>query len=176
VEVSAVAGVEWEVKVRFATIHDFDNIMKIIDNDFIKEGYGFVNKEQVRTELGKGRVIVAEIEGEILGVRIGLNKVWNLVVSRGERGTGIGKKLIEFHPATTIRVKAIPVGHLSKAQKIEFKDPRGFYEKLGFSHWSMAKAKNFWSGEKDGKRIFYKQGEKEHIFIYKRKDSLLNFD
>ena len=159
--------------IRTATIDDLKGIIHLIDNEFTKEGFGFVNRNQVETEIRKHRVLIACQQNNIVGVRIGIDTLWNLVVTNSVRGQGIGKALVNHIRPTTIRVKAIPVGHLSKEQKNNFKDPTAFYEKLGFEYWSNKYPKNFWQRGKDGKGQFHKQGKLAHIKIYKEKNSTL---
>ncbi len=160
------------MNIRLATISDFDSIVKLIDNEFTKEGFGFVNRAQIMTEIKKRRVLVAE-DNDICGVRIGIDTVWNLAVMAEKRGRGIGKALMEYHRPRTIRVKADPIGHLSKAQRDNFVDPTEFYEKLGYKYWGNSYPKNFWQKGKDGKGQFHAQGENAHIKIYKDPQSLL---
>jgi GNAT superfamily N-acetyltransferase len=155
---------------------DYDAIVSLIDNEFTKEGFGFVNRAQVLTEINKNRVLVAEIDGVICGVRIGINTLWNLVVSKKERGAGIGKALIDHIRPQTIRVKSDPIGHLSNEQKKNFVDPTGFYEKLGFKFWGRTFPKNFWQKGTNGKGQFHARGELAHIKIYKDLNSVMNLD
>ena len=152
--------------IRLASISDFDKIISLIDGEFTKEGFGFVNKAQVETEINKKRVLVAVKDTEIVGCRIGLGTVWNMIVSKKERGEGVGRQLIEYYRPHTIRVKNQPVGHLSKKQREEFTDPTGFYESLGYKFWGNQKAKNFWQRAGD-KALFHREGELAHIAIYK---------
>ena len=157
--------------IRKATMEDYDLIVKFIDHEFTKPGYGFVNRAQIETEILRGNVFV--YVGPI-GVRIGKSKLWNLVTGKAFRGIGIGKKLVNFFKPIEIRGKCDPVGHLSKKQKDEFVDPSGFYEKLGYVEFGRSKGKNFWAGAtKEGKRVFVAEGEKSHIKIYKDPDTLL---
>lgn len=159
--------------IRRATIEDYDNIVKLIDNDFTKEGYGFVNREQIKSEIFKNRVIVALVDDKVVGVRIGMNTVWNLVVCSTKRGNGIGKALIDYYRPQTIRVKSDPIGHLSNAQKDNFVDPTSFYEKLGFELWGLSLPKNFWQKGKDKQGQFHIKGAKAHIKIYRDKTKML---
>jgi len=161
------------MKIRLANLDDFENIIELIDNEFTKEGFGFVNREQVRTEIRKGRVFLALDGSDLLGCRIGIDTVWNMVVSKASRGQGVGKALIEYHRPRTIRVKADPIGHLSKAQRDNFTDPTGFYEALGYKYWGNAYPKNFWQRGKNGKGQFHSRGETAHIKIYKDPNTLL---
>ncbi len=153
------------VTVRKATGGDFDGIIALLDGEFTKEGFGFVNRAQVQTEVGRGSVWVADDAGEIVGVRIGLGTLWNVAVAKAYRGRGIGKQLVEVHRPAKIRVKCEPVGHLSKAQRELFTDPRPFYESLGFRFWCKARSRNFWQNA-DGKAVFHKEGKKAHIHVY----------
>lgn len=150
--------------IRLAELADYDNVVAHIDLHFTKEGYGFVNRAQIKTEIAKGRVVIALIENEIVGVRIGLNTLWNLVVANDQRGNGIGRLLVEFQRPLTIRVKCEPVGHLSNKQEANFTDPRPFYEALGFIEWGdkVVIARNFY--QKGGG--YHAKGTKEHIRIY----------
>lgn len=163
-ELSLFTGAE--VEIRKAKISEMKSVVFFIDNTFTKEGFGFVTSAQIETEIWRGAVWVALNQKNIIGVRTGKNTVYNLAVHPEYRNQGIGKALIEIYHADTIRVKAIPVGHLSKEQKTNFKSPRKFYEKIGyiFSHFSWPK--NIWAGEKAGKRIFIPKGEKKHIEVY----------
>jgi len=153
--------------IRQATIDDFGNIVKLIDGEFTKEGFGFVNRAQIMTEITKRRVIVAEDEGRIYGVRIGLDTMWNLVVSQSQRGRGVGRALVAYHRPRTVRVKTDPIGHLSKEQRKQFVDPTEFYRKLGFRFWGNSYPKNFWQKGKNGKGQFHIKGDKAHIKIYR---------
>lgn len=155
------------MRIRRAKLDDFAKIIKLIDGEFTKEGFGFVNRAQVDTEIRKNRVLVADDNGEIFGVRIGIDTVWNIVVSKVKRGEGIGRELINYHRPRTIRVKSNPIGHLSKEQRENFTDPTPFYEKLGFKFWGNSYPKNFWQKGKDGKGQFHIQGENPHIAIYR---------
>ena len=146
------------ILIRKAEVKDLDAIISLIDNDFTKQGYGFVNKAQIETEVYKRRVLVAECDNQLCGCRIGIGTVWNLVVADNIRGQGIGKALIEYIRPHTIRVKADPIGHLSKEQHQNFKDPTNFYEKLGFELWGLSFPKNFWQKGKGGKGQFHVKG------------------
>jgi len=161
-----------KVEIRRAVISDLDQIVKLIDSEFTKEGFGFVNRAQVETELQRGRIIVAEDKRLIIGCRIGIDTVWNMVVTKSRRGQGVGKSLIEHIRPRTIRVKNTPVGHLSKEQKTNFPDPTVFYEKLGYRFWGNAYPKNFW--QRAGKTaLFHNKGKLPHIAVYKDSHSLL---
>jgi N-acetylglutamate synthase-like GNAT family acetyltransferase len=161
------------MRIRKATIDDFSDVVALIDSEFTKEGFGFVNRAQIMTEISKNRVIVADDDGEICGVRIGVGTVWNIAVASSLRGKGIGKKLMEYIRPHTIRVKSDPIGHLSKKQKDDFVDPTGFYESLGFKFWGYSYPKNFWQKGKDGKGQFHVKGEKAHIKIYRDPNTVL---
>lgn len=161
------------MKTRRANLKDFDSIIKLIDNDFTKEGFGFVNREQIKTEILKRRVVIAENGGGLLGVRIGLGTVWNMVIAHEARGQGIGKALIDYMRPHTIRVKADPIGHLSKEQKETFVDPTGFYEALGFRLWGLSYPRNFWQKGKDGKGQFHIKGKTAHIKVYKDPNAVM---
>jgi GNAT superfamily N-acetyltransferase len=160
----------WHIEL--ATTDKVEAIVKFIDSTFTKEGYGFVTSAQINTETKRGAAYIALTDsGEIIGVRIGKDRVYNLAVHPDYRKQGIGKALIEILPPSTIRVKAIPVGHLSNKQRETFKSPRGFYEAIGFVFDHLDFARNFWQKAKD-KAVFHKQGERKHIEIYKRKSDI----
>jgi len=146
------------------------DIVKFIDSTFTKEGYGFVTSAQINTETRRGAVWVALDKGEIIGVRVGINRVYNLAVHPDYRGRGIGRQLIEVCPPDTIRVKAIPVGHLSKKQKDNFITPIGFYDAIGYKYDYSDYARNFWQKGKT-KAFFHKVGKIKHIQIFKKKGS-----
>ena len=160
------------MKYRKATLADFRKITDLIDGEFTKEGFGFVNRAQIETEIIKGRVFIADNNGEIVGCRIGADTVWNIVVAKAERGKGIGRQLIEMLRPRTIRVKNQPIGHLSNKQKEEFTDPTPFYESLGYKYWGNSYPRNFWQKAGD-KAQFHSQGENPHIAIFKDERSLL---
>jgi GNAT superfamily N-acetyltransferase len=161
--------------IRYAHYSDFEKVYKFLDNNFTKEGYGFLHKSQIETEIMKSRVIIAVHENDIVGTRIGIGKLWNMSVSKEYRGKSIGRRLIEFYKPDVIRVKSNPVGHLSKHQKENFVNPEGFYEKLGYKMYGYDYGKNFYAGEKDGKRIHIQQGEKKHIKIYVKDEEVFLF-
>ncbi len=146
------------------------DIVKFIDSTFTKEGYGFVTSAQINTEVKRGAVWVALDEDKIIGVRVGVNRVYNLVVHPNYRGQGLGRQLIEVHSPYTIRVKAIPVGNLSKEQKGNFITPVGFYEAIGYEYDHSDYARNFWQRGKT-KAFFHKIGKIKHIQIFRRKGS-----
>ena len=146
------------------------DIVKFVDSTFTKEGYGFVTSAQINTEVKRGSVWVAVLGGEIIGVRVGINRVYNLAVHPDYRGQGIGKQLIEVRPPDTIRVKAIPVGNLSKEQRDNFVTPVGFYESIGYEYDHSDYARNFWQRGKT-KAVFHKIGKIKHIQIFRKKGS-----
>lgn len=154
--------------IRDATITDFEKLTEFVDKYFAGEGYGFINREQLKTEIKKRRVIVAENSTGIVGVRIGWNRLWNIVVHPNYRGQGIGRALIVVHHPEYIRVKSNPVGHLNKNQIANFKDPTEFYEKMGFVYVCDDYGKNFWAGDtKENTRIYMRKGQKKHIKLYR---------
>lgn len=83
--------------IRKATIGEVKSVVSFIDGTFTKEGYGFVTSAQIETEIKRGAVWVAIICGEISGVRIGKQKVYNLAVAKEHRRKGIGEKLINIY-------------------------------------------------------------------------------
>ncbi len=155
-----------------AKLVDLSDVVTLVDSEFTKEGFGFVNKAQIETEINKGRVIVARENGIIIGCRIGIDTVWNMVVTKSKRGQGVGKTLIEYIRPRTIRVKNTPIGHLSKAQRDKFPDPTGFYEAMGYRFWGSAYPRNFWQRAGD-KAKFHSRGELPHIAVYKDERALL---
>ena len=155
----------WEMKIRKAHISESDKVVNFVDSTFTVEGYGFVTSAQIKTEIGRGSVWIALDKTGIVGVRIGINRVYNLAVAKTHRRMGIGEQLINIHRPETIRVKAIPVGHLSKKQKDGFVSPEPFYKKIGFVFRCADYAKNFWQRGKD-KAHFHRQGKIKHIKIY----------
>ena len=146
------------------------DIVKFIDSTFTKEGYGFVTSAQINTEVKRGAVWVAIMNNEIVGVRAGKNRVYNLAVHPNYRGKGIGRQLIEVHPPDTIRVKTIPVGHLSEEQRDNFVTPVGFYDAIGYEYDHSDYARNFWQRGKT-KAFFHKIGKIKHIQIFRKKGS-----
>jgi len=158
------------IKIRKAYRDEYKKVSEFLDNTLVKEGYGFVTSAQVETECKKRRIFIALDGDNIVGVRTGTDCIYNLAVDSSYRGQGIGMMLIDVCKPYKVRVKAEPIGHLSKKQKEGFKCPRGFYDKAGYRFSHKEKGKNFWSGEKDGKRIFIKEGEKEHIEVFVTKE------
>lgn len=159
-------------EIRKATLDDFDGVIALVDSEFTTAGFGFVNRAQVRTEILRHNVWVAISDGQVQGVRVGGNTVWNLVVSKDSRRQGVGRALIEAHLPQTIRVKAIPVGHLSNEQKAAFESPEAFYESLGYRLWGRAFPRNFWQRAGD-KAQFHARGDKQHILIYRNPEATL---
>lgn len=151
---------------------ELDDIVKCLDDNLVAEGFGFVNKMQIQTELNRGTIWVARYIKKIIGVRVGKLTLWNIVIAKDYRGHGLGKKLMEVCMPNTIRVKNEPIGHLSKQQKQEFVDPTGFYESMGYMFWGKDKGRNFWQKGKN-KAQFHKEGKVAHISIFKRMQSLL---
>ena len=157
------------MEIRKANIDEVVAVVSFIDNTFTKEGFGFVTSAQIKTETKRGAVWIALENNQVIGVRVGKQRVYNLAVHPDYRRMGIGEKLIYIYRPEVIRVKAIPIGHLSKQQINNFKSPRKFYEKIGFVFRYRTYAKNFWQRGKD-KAHFHKVGKKKHIEIYKDKD------
>lgn len=149
-------------------------IIKFIDLNFAREGYGFVTPSQLKNEIRRTAVFIALSEaGEIVGVRVGVKTVYNLCVHKEYRGMGIGRLLLEYSPPSNIRVKAQPVGHLSKVQRDNFKSPEGFYERCGYGFLTTDFSRNFFAGDSTtGKRIYYKEGKQKHIRIYRTESDL----
>ena len=158
--------------VRHATIDDYPQVIALIDGEFTKEGFGFVNGAQVKTEIHRRNVWVAEDGGEVVGCRIGSNTLWNLVVSKARRGEGIGRQLVEAAPPQTIRVKAIPVGHLSKAQREAFESPEAFYQALGYQLWGKDYPRNFWQRAGETAQ-YHAKGDVAHILIYRNPETTM---
>ena len=156
--------------IRKATPNNVKAIVKFIDSTFTKEGYGFVTSAQINTETKRGAVYIAADNNNIIGVRVGIKRVYNLAVHPDYRKNGIGRKLIEIEPPETIRVKSQPIGHLSKAQLASFKNPEGFYDSVGYEYDHNDYPRNFWQKGKD-KAHFHKQGKVAHIKVYQKKGS-----
>ena len=157
-----------QILIRKANKKELEHITRFIDHNFVREGYGFISKSQIETELKRQTIYVAETGlGQIVGTRIGKKRIWNLAVHKAYRGQGIGKMLIDIYDAETIRVKATPVGHLSKEQLKNFSNPEGFYKKVGFSFSHKEYPKNFFSGQKGDKRIYYTKGKTKHIKVHR---------
>lgn len=154
------------IEIRKATMDDRNDIIALIDGEFTTAGFGFVNGAQVETEIGRHNVWVACNGDEIVGVRVGGNTIWNLVVAKGSRRHGIGRALIDAQPPQTIRVKALPVGHLSKEQREMFESPEPFYASLGYRLWGRAFPRNFWQRAGD-KAQYHAKGSQQHILIYR---------
>lgn len=167
--------------IRKANIDDVKPIVKFIDSTFTKEGYGFVTSAQINTEVKRGAAWVAVIDAIIIGVRVGIAKVYNLTVHPKYRKQGIGKELILISVPKIIRVKSTPVGHLSKLQIKSFANPEHFYESLGYHLLKYDFARNFYQKGKNGEPAhFHKVGKKAHIKIYVQtnpdRDGELNFE
>ena len=160
------------ITIRRAARGEADRVADFLDEHLAKIGIGFVTKAQVKTETMGGRIWIALKSSEIVGVRIGIEKVYNMVVHPDYRGLGIGRELILVHPPKTIRVKSEPVGNWSKKQKESFVSPEGFYRALGYELSHIDHAKNFWQRGSD-KAHFHKKGKK-HIRVYVRPDRLIN--
>lgn len=163
--------------VRKAEPHEAKEVSRFIDRTFTREGYGFVTSAQVATEAKRGAVFIAEVDGEIAGCRIGLNRIYNLCVRKDIRGAGVGRALVEAHEPEVIRVKSQPVGNLSKAQRENFVVPDGFYESLGYRHAETDYARNFYQRGRSGEPAhFHKKGKVKHIKIYTKSGELPSDD
>ena len=154
-----------KIEIRIADIDEIKPIVELMDKYLA--GYGFVTSAQIKTEIKRNCVWVAIKNNKIVGVRIGSSTLYNLLVHPDYRKLGIGKALILVKPPRIIRVKAVPVGHLSNEQIKNFKNPEAFYSKCGYKFFHREYSRNFYSGStKDGKRIYYKRNKKPHIKIY----------
>ena len=156
------------VIIRKAAIGEAKQISDFIDEHFTKDGYGFVTDAQTKTEVARGSVFVAFLKNEIVGVRVGINRVYNLCVHKNHRGCGIGRQLINIFPPETIRVKSEPVGNLSKKQKDGFTIPDPFYQSLGYVFSHKDTAKNFHQKGKDGEKAHFHKEGKKHIRVYRK--------
>lgn len=72
-----------QVIIQKGVVSDFDAIIKCLDGNLSAEGFGFVNKMQVNTELNRGTVWVAKDKNKIVAVRVGKLTLWNIVVDWG---------------------------------------------------------------------------------------------
>ena len=87
------------MNIRKANIDDLSIVVSLLDTHMV--GYGFVTSAQIKTEIKKGSVWVAE---EIVGIRVGTNRVYNLLVHPDYRRRNIATGLI------TLRcTKSIPI-------------------------------------------------------------------
>lgn len=159
-----------EVEIKKATLCQLENVINGLDSILSKEGFGFVNKMQIKTEIARGTVFIAYLDNKEVGFRIGKNRLWNIAVHPKYRGMGIGKALLLYYKPAIIRVKNKPIGHLSKQQRNDFTDPTPFYEAMGYKKITEDYGRNFWAGGNkkniEQKRIFSKQGKIKHISIY----------
>ena len=156
-------------EIRKAELDEIKDVVKFIDSTFTVEGYGFVTSAQIKTEIRRRAVWIAITDEKIIGVRVGISRVYNLAVDKEFRGIGVGKALIKIHDPDYIRVKANPVGNLSKNQTANFINPEPFYRKIGFRFLRSDFARNFWQRGKE-KAHFHKEGNKKHIKIYENID------
>lgn len=81
------------IEIRKANSDEVKAIVKLIDSTFTKEGYGFVTSAQINTEVKNQRVWIALDGINIIGVRIGIDRVYNLAVHPDYRRQGIGKTI-----------------------------------------------------------------------------------
>ena len=158
-----------EYEIRKAGLDEVKSVVKFIDSTFTVEGYGFATSAQIETEIRRKAVWIATCSEKIIGVRVGISRVYNLAVDKEFRGVGIGSALIKIHDPDYIRVKANPVGNLSKKQTANFINPEPFYRKIGFRFLRSDFARNFWQRGKE-KAHFHKEGNKKHIKIYENID------
>ena len=156
--------------IRKAAVGESKRISDFIDKYFTPIGFGFVTDAQTKSEVLRGAVWIAIDKNEIIGVRVGKKRVYNLCVHPEYRGQGVGRELINCFPPDTIRVKAYPSDKLSKKQKTEFKSPEEFYKALGYEFSHKSHAKNFWQNG-NGKANFHKTGKKS-ILVYTKPDEL----
>ncbi len=160
------------VKIKKAMFNDLPLVVEGMDNILSKEGFGFVNKMQIKTEIKRGTVFIAYMGETPCGFRVGKDRLWNIAVYPEYRGMGIGKILLSHHRPNTIRVKNTPIGHLSKEQRENFTDPTPFYEAMGYTKIGTDFGRNFWQKGSD-KANFHKQGKIKHISIYIDEDAYL---
>ena len=157
-----------DIKIREATEADIPHIVRFVDTHFTREGYGFVTSGQMKTEVRRGAVYLALDGNIIVGSRMGLERIYNLAVHKNYRGQGIGRKLVEIYHPNLIRVKADPVGNLSKTQKENFENPEGFYQSLGYELQGTDYAKNFYQRGRTGEKAHFHKRGKKHIKIYQK--------
>jgi GNAT superfamily N-acetyltransferase len=170
---------ENEITVIKAQIDQFKIVVDGLDNILSKEGFGFVNKMQVKTEILRGTVFILYKAGNEAGYRVGKDRLWNIAIRPEYRGMGLGRTLLLYHRPNIIRVKNNPIGHLSKLQRDSFSDPTPFYEAMGYKKMTEDYGRNFWAGGskefegKKQKRKFSKHGKLKHISIYIDEESFL---
>ena len=105
------------VTVRAGRESDLLAVLRVLEGAMLEVG-----AKQVRTRTAAGGVLVAEIDGRVVGslVRDG-DHVEALAVHPDRRGSGVGRALVERALADT--------GRLTAAFRAEI---RPFYESLGF--------------------------------------------
>lgn len=164
-----------DIEIRYARYDDFSSVRDFLDDNFTREGYGFLHSGQIETEIKKSRVLVAVMDGVIIGCRVGTGKLWNISVKKEFRGLGVGGRLLNAYRPDVIRVKSDPIGHLSIAQKDGFVNPEPFYEKHGYKYFGSDFGRNFYQNA-SGKAQYHRQGEKRHIKIYVKNEEEFLFN
>lgn len=142
-----------------------EDIIFWINRQLHRAGKGYVNPKVIEYESERGNIRVwVNNADEIVGIAImSKNKtLWNLIVSESKRGHGIGTRLLEIIRPETVRVKAKPVGHLSKSQLEAFEDPTEWYEKRGYEIIKWDHAQNILSSNMS-------RSKKKSILLMRRK-------
>jgi ribosomal protein S18 acetylase RimI-like enzyme len=114
---------------------DFDELVAL-DRECFEPGIAYSNRDmRLFLSFATRVAILAERDGRIVGFCIGFRApgrrghIITLDVRAGERGTGVGKALLE---ATVERMRRSGVSETTLEVDVENANAIGFYERLGF--------------------------------------------
>lgn len=106
--------------INIKRIFDFDieDVIRNINKILSQDGKGYVNPRSIETEHKRKNVYVFALDDYVCAYAImNSNKMlWNLVVFPEFRNKGLGSEIMKQLNPLRVRVKAKPIGHLSKKQ------------------------------------------------------------
>ena len=116
--------------IRSASLSDLSAIQAVEDDNFTAEDFG-LSKSSLRYHLKKNRIYVAEVDGQIVGYILWLERknyfrLYSLAILKSFQSQGFGKALLDYS------MKILNNNNLSLEVKSTNQKAIALYEKMGF--------------------------------------------